>query len=122
MQQSKPRILIIDDDKDFCLMLSLVFDDREFEVVSAFTLEEARQLLCLECPSIVLLDNKLPDGRGLDFIETIFDIDPRICILMISGEFNYADRELALRRGVTQFIGKPCSFKTIAEAVRSVLV
>jgi two-component system OmpR family response regulator len=121
MQQSKPRILIIDDDKDFCLMLSLVFDDQEFDVVSAFTLEEARQLLCLECPSIVLLDNKLPDGRGLDFIETIFDTDPRICILMISGEFNYSDRELALRRGVTQFIGKPCSFKTIAEAVKAVV-
>lgn len=102
-------------------MLSLVFDDQEFEVLSAFSLEEARELLCHQCPSIVLLDNKLPDGRGLDFIETIFDTDPRICILMISGEFSYADRQLALRRGVTQFIGKPCSFKAIAEAVRAVV-
>jgi DNA-binding NtrC family response regulator len=121
MPDPKSTILIIDDDKDFCLLLSSVFDEKRFEVISVYTLEEATRALSTVIPGIVILDNRLPDGKGIDFIDKILETDPRISILMISGERTPELNIRALQRGVTQFIAKPCSFRLILDAVEAVV-
>ena len=61
-------VLIIDDEKDLCRLLKMALRKEKFFVDCVFSLAEAKQKL-LEHPSIVLLDNNLPDGSGLDFLK-----------------------------------------------------
>ena len=107
--------LIIDDDKDFCQLLESMLDHRKFTTVSVHTLAHANQALEKIHPQIVLLDNHLPDGRGIDFIRHIRDFDPAIRIIMITADANSNIAVTSLERGVNHFIAKPFSFKSIVD-------
>ena len=112
-------ILLVDDDPDFCLLLESILDDKKFTVHSVYNLETARQKLIEIRPGIILLDNHLPDGKGIDFLEQIFEFDPLIRVIMVSGETTPRLKLRALEQGVTEFIPKPCSFKQITDAVEA---
>jgi DNA-binding response OmpR family regulator len=62
----KKKILLIDDDKDFGLLLTGYFINKNFEVLLAHTLGEGMDIMEKERPEYVFLDNGLPDGMGWD--------------------------------------------------------
>ena len=61
-------VLIIDDEKDLCEVMSRVLKKDGYAVDCAFNLAEASQKLGAH-PDIVILDNNLPDGTGLEYIQ-----------------------------------------------------
>jgi len=81
----KKKILLIDDDKDFGLLLTGFFIGKNFEVILAHTLEEGMAVLERERPDYIFLDNTLPDGLGwgkATFIKTKY---PSIHLNLISA-------------------------------------
>lgn len=60
----KKKILLIDDDRDFGLLLTSFFIGKNFEVVLAHTLTEGMATMERERPEYIFLDNGLPDGLG----------------------------------------------------------
>jgi response regulator of citrate/malate metabolism len=68
-------------------------------------------------PSIIFLDNHLPDGFGVNFIEEIRMLYPTVKIVMITAHDTNTDRDKAYKYGVDHFIGKPFTrdvvFKTL---------
>ena len=62
------KVLIIEDEGDMCLLLNLILDGEDFELDHVQTLLAADEYLQKESPAIIILDNKLPDGFGIDFI------------------------------------------------------
>ncbi len=115
MQAQTCYFLIIDDDKDFCQLLESMLDPARFNTVSVHTLAQADQALHRIHPRIVLLDNHLPDGRGIDFIREIQHFDPEIRIIMITADANSNIAVTSLERGVHHFLAKPFSFKSIVD-------
>lgn len=68
------RILLIDDDLDFVLLLSRLLEDnpvRRYRVLSAHSGEEGLSLVRQRPPDLVFLNLKLPDMHGYEFIECI---------------------------------------------------
>lgn len=114
-------ILLVDDDRDFCLLLQSILDDKKFLITSAHTLKDAREQLLKIGPDIILLDNLLPDGKGIDFLDNIFDHHPFAQVIMVSGDNNTKVRLRAVELGAMRFISKPCSFQQITEAVEAML-
>ncbi|RYY54093.1 MAG: response regulator [Chitinophagaceae bacterium] len=121
MKPTTCAFLIIDDDKDFCQLLETMLDSSKFSTQSVHTLAQAEPALQRTHPQIVLLDNHLPDGRGLDFIRNIREFDPAIRIIMITADANSNIAVTSLERGVNHFIAKPFSFKSIVDKLENML-
>ena len=79
------KILVIDDEVDFCFLLKTYLSKKNYEILLANTLEQGMRSLESETPDIVFLDNNLPDGLGWDKIGFIRDAYPRIELNLISA-------------------------------------
>ncbi|MEO7924804.1 MAG: response regulator [Chitinophagaceae bacterium] len=84
----KRKILIIDDETDFCMIMKGYFMKKDYEVSLAYTLKEGLALLKETKPDILFLDNNLPDGDGWDVLDTIVEITPQIRVYLISAHRN----------------------------------
>src|ERR1700691_1846946 len=62
------KVLIVDDELDICYLLSGILKQRNFRTGFVNSLSDAVSALGAEVPSLLVLDNHLPDGFGLDFI------------------------------------------------------
>jgi DNA-binding response OmpR family regulator len=99
------KILVVEDEGEMGLLLNIILNDKDCELNYVKNLLSADEYLQKEQPSIIILDNKLPDGLGVDFISYIKKKYPSIKIIMISG-FGSA-RDVALENGADIFIEKP---------------
>ncbi len=99
------KILIVEDEGEMCLLLNIYLHQKEMEMDHVTTLLEAEEYLQKQQPSVIILDNKLPDGFGVDFISYIKQKYPSIKIVMISG-FPTA-KDVALNNGADVFLEKP---------------
>jgi len=117
LHQKKQRILIIEDEGDMCLLLNIMLKGKETEVDHVKTIAAAEEYLEKESPSIVILDNKLPDGFGVDMISLIRKKYPSIKIIMISG-FAASVKDVALYNGADVFLEKPFTKEQLYNAVK----
>src|ERR1700742_769347 len=79
------KVLIIEDEGDMCILLNILLESNNIKVSHVKTLLDAMLYLKEEQPSLILLDNRLPDGYGVDFIAYLKANYPTIKIIMISG-------------------------------------
>lgn len=98
--------LIIDDDTDLCSMLSEVLKGRKIAVTVANTLFEAKLAIKQENPSIIILDNTLPDGNGIEFTGYLKIKCPDSKIIFITGDYEIGNEETAAK-GISKIIRKP---------------
>jgi DNA-binding NtrC family response regulator len=115
------KVLIIDDEADICYLLSTLLKQKNLEPEYVNTLSDAALALKKDTPQIIFLDNHLPDGLGLNFIEYIKQHYPSIKIIMITAHDTAADRQRALTEGADYFIGKPFTRDNVYKAVDQVL-
>ena len=85
------------------------------------TLTDAAIALKNTTPEIIFLDNHLPDGLGMNFIEYIKSHYPSIKIVMITAHDTAADRQRALSEGADYFISKPFTRDMIYKTVEQLL-
>lgn len=114
------KVLIIEDEGDMCLLLNIMLNGKQMELEHVKTLSAAEEMLQNEQPSVVILDNKLPDGFGIDFISFIKKNYPSIKIIMISG-YDGAAKDVALENGADIFLEKPFTRDQLYQAVKGLL-
>lgn len=110
------RILIVEDESDMCLLLDVLLKSDSVRVTHAKSLFDAQLSLKHECPDLVLLDNRLPDGFGVDLIEHIKTHYPTIKIMMITG-IDPAARDFALELGADTFLSKPFTKQQLRSSI-----
>ncbi len=81
---------------------------------------EAQDLLAIKYPYILILDNNLPDGSGVDFIRNIKISHPLMRIIMITADDTFANKNNALKAGADFFIGKPFTRDIISKTIDTV--
>lgn len=114
------KILIIEDEGDMCLLLDKLLRSRDVQVDHVKNLFDAHIFLKHKQPELILLDNRLPDGYGLDFIGYIKNRYPAIKIIMISG-IDAAAQDFALEVGADNFLTKPFTKQQLHESIDRVL-
>jgi DNA-binding response OmpR family regulator len=114
------RILVVEDEGDICLLLELLLVDRRTVVDHVHNLRDAKEFLKQEQPTLVLLDNRLPDGLGIDFIGFLKEEYPQIKIIMITGVDGIAE-DAVLATGADRFISKPFTQSKLQESIDHVL-
>ena len=114
------RILVVEDEGDICLLLELLLGGRRTVVDHVHTLTDAKAFIEKEQPAVVLLDNRLPDGLGIDFIGYLKQGYPQIKIIMITGVDGIAE-EAVLATGADKFITKPFTQAQLQQSLNQVL-
>jgi two-component system, OmpR family, response regulator len=122
---SNTKILIVDDEIDACYLLVSILNIKKIQSACVNSLGEAESVLKEETPAIVLLDNHLKDGLGIDFIRQIKKQSPESKIVIISAQDNLSDRQKAFSNGADFFISKPYTrdiiYKTIERLNPSII-
>jgi two-component system, NtrC family, nitrogen regulation response regulator NtrX len=101
------RILIVDDEENIGRSLKLILEREGYAVTVCLSVGEARAHP--HRPDAYLVDVRLPDGSGIDFVRWLRANDVDAPILMISGHGTIADAVEATRAGAFDFLEKPLS-------------
>ncbi len=116
------KALIIDDEKDICFLLKNILQQKNLYSDCVYRLADASAALHSEHPEIVFLDNHLPDGYGVDFVDKIKKISPNTRIVMITAHDSAEDKMIAMNKGVDLFLGKPFTKDAIGKAVDNLCI
>ena len=112
-------VLIIDDETDFCVVLSQYFKKRHIDVACAYSISQANHLLATLQPSLVFLDNNLPDGLGISLISEIKKTDPQAVVVVVTGYDAEQIGPHALALGADMFMAKPLNVRQINDVMKS---
>ena len=114
------KILIIEDEGEMCLVLNILLSDENIELDHVKNLSAAEEYLSNEVPSLIILDNKLPDGYGVDYIAYVKKKYPSVKIIMITG-FDASAKDVAMENGADLFLEKPFTKQEFLGAIKSLL-
>lgn len=118
MNNGKPIIAIIDDEREICSLLAKLLQ-RSNIPVSFLAYNGKEALLKFRCadpkPDIVILDHRLQFEEGVDVMKKLHMIQPSTKVIFLSSEVD-AKKE-AYEAGAVLFLTKPVSIKTITDAI-----
>ncbi len=107
----KPNILVIDDDKRFCETITSLVARMGYTCTTSYTLAEGLSTLHSETVDLVFLDVHLPDGNGLEYIDRIKTSSSRPEVIMLTGHGDPDGAEIAIQKGVWDYLVKPSSVR-----------
>ena len=121
MADSKPALLVVEDDEGLQAQLKWAYDD--FEVVPATNREAAITALRSIEPAVVTLDLGLPpdpDGtsEGFAVLDMIMELKPDTKVIVASGHGARESALQAIERGAYDFYQKPVDIETLGLIVR----
>lgn len=111
------RALVVDDEKEICLLLSSMLKKLGFSSDHGHSLSEGKSKLRTNNYDIVFLDLNLPDGIGFQLIDTVKVSNPKAKVIIISAYDGNVERQRAIAQGADYFIPKPFSKKTVVDAL-----
>lgn len=121
LQATQPKkVFIVEDEGDMCLLLNIMLQEKAIELDHVKSIAAAQEYLKKEQPSVIILDNKLPDGLGVDFVSYIKQNYPLVKIVMISG-YASAAKDIALENGADLFLEKPFTKEQLYSSIKKLL-
>jgi CheY-like chemotaxis protein len=128
-----PTILLVEDNETDIILIKRAF--RKSYIANPLqevqTLQDAKDYILgkekytdrvkYPLPVLILLDLKLPDGSGLDFLKLNQENDKfkRIPVVVLTGSHNNEDINKAYDLGANSYIIKPVNFSRLIEMVKS---
>ncbi len=110
-------VLIIDDDEQVCRFLSKIFTGMGYDVSYELTLKQGLSKIFSHSVDILFLDVHLPDGNGLEAIDTIRQHPSAPEIIIITGDENVDGAEIAMKSRAWDYISKTGSSKNFRFAL-----
>ncbi len=111
------RVLVVDDDPFTRRLFETLLAGKGMVSVFAATAREAREHI-QEAPfNLVVMDQRLPDGNGLDLLKEMRRTQPSMVALLITGFADVRDAMRAVREGLFDYLTKPFDNLEELEAV-----
>jgi two-component system phosphate regulon response regulator PhoB len=115
------RVLVVDDERDVCRLLTYSLDQAGFEATSVNTAADALLTAGREPPAVVVLDVGLPDLSGVDVCRKLRE-DKQLAdvgIIMLTALGSREDRIVGLEAGADDYVVKPFDVQEIVLRVRA---
>ena len=112
------RVLIIEDDPMVAMIHTEYFKKKELtdDLSHVTSIESAREYLANNEVDLVVLDNYLIDGQGIEFLPELKGYP----IIMITAANDIQTVEAALSNGVVDYLVKPFTYERFAQAIDKV--
>jgi two-component system response regulator AtoC len=116
------KLLIVDDDKDLVNVLADRFRSQGYAVATGYDGDEALSLFKRERPDILLLDIRMPRLDGVAVLRSIRKVDPKVGIVIMSGDADSGQARMIIEDGACDFVVKPFDPEFLDLAVASHLL
>lgn len=117
MTDKNQKILIVEDEKELCKILSWDFEDAGFDVIQANGGTEALRILQEENFDIVLSDIKMPKGDGVELLKQINKLNISVkAFFLMTGYADYPEKTLK-DFGMTRLLQKPIDTETVIDFI-----
>ncbi|MBM4182790.1 MAG: response regulator transcription factor [Gemmatimonadetes bacterium] len=116
----RARVLVIDDDRKLCGLLSVYLLSSGFEVSTANSADDGLRLLRAEGPDIVVLDVMLPGMDGFEVCRTIRRMSS-VPIIMLTARGDVTDRVVGLELGADDYMPKPFEPRELVARLQAIL-
>src|SRR2546423_1808120 len=117
----QPHILVADDEKSIRLMLETGLTLNGFRVTSVRTGREALEAASSGEFDAVLSDIYMPDGGGLELVDSLRATDPNLPIVLMTAQGSLEVAVEAVQRGASDFIGKPFEITVVVALLKRLL-
>jgi DNA-binding NarL/FixJ family response regulator len=116
----RPTVCLIEDHAGVREELIQLLTSNEIDVIgSVATFREGRQAVEELMPDIAVIDNRLPDGRGIDLCRRLHDTFPDVRVLVHTGTLTFEDEREAFEAGAAAVISKSVRGADLLEAIRA---
>lgn len=120
---SKPRILVVDDERSLVEVLAANLEREGFEVLTAFDGQDGLRQARVKLPDLIVLDLMLPVKPGLEVCREL-RADPRtrdIPIIMVTAKAEETDELVGFAMGADDYVTKPYRMKVLVQRVKKEL-
>lgn len=114
------KILVVEDEFSINDILTTALKNEGYNVKSAFSSKEAREIMQQFMPDLVLLDINLPDENGFELCKFL-NISFKLPIIMLTARNDVIDKVLGLELGADDYITKPFNIKEVMTRVKVAL-
>jgi CheY-like chemotaxis protein len=106
----KKKILIVDDEMDFHILVNQLFELKGYETLNAMSGEQGLEILSTEVPNLILLDLMMPGMSGEEVLQKIREDSrtEKVPVVIITAEREYDPKKLKAL-GADDYISKPFS-------------
>ena len=118
--ESRPTLLVIDDDRELCAMLAEYLAPEGFTALTAGTGKEGLEQLARAAVDLVVLDVMLPELSGFEVLRRI-RTGSRVPVIMLTARGEEVDRVVGLEMGADDYLAKPFSPRELVARIRAVL-
>ena len=103
------KVLIIDDEKDICFLISEILKDEKFTTYTSQNSDEAISNFKKNKPDLVILDVWLSNSKldGIEILKEFKNINKNIPVIIISGHGTVDLAVSAIKNGAYDFLEKP---------------
>lgn len=116
-QYADRSLLLLDDDAILRQRLGRALDKRGFETTPVGTLAEARAVLFRKPPAFAVLDMRVGNENGLDFVQELKRANPQCRTIMLTGYGNIATAVQAVKVGAVDYLAKPADADQVTSSL-----
>jgi two-component system, NtrC family, response regulator GlrR len=106
-EPARPHILVIDDEQDLCVLLSLRLEHHGFRVTTRQTSRDGIEVLEREVVDAMILDLRLQDENGLDLLAEVQNRALDLPVIVLTAHGSVESAVEAMKRGAYGFLTKP---------------
>ena len=121
MTDGNSRILIVDDDKGICELLSTLVEGEGFEALAAQDGEMALKMVRSEDPDLLLLDIIMPGMDGMELLRQAKDLDRELPVVLITGYADVPGAVKAMKAGAYDYLPKPFNVHEVMRVIHRAL-
>ncbi|MFT3795248.1 sigma-54-dependent transcriptional regulator [Flavobacterium sp.] len=115
------KILVIDDDTSFCIMLKTFLQKKGYDVTNVFNANEAREAIKNQIFDVVLTDIRLPDSDGIEILKAVKETSFATQVILMTGYTDIKTAVNAMKIGAYDYVGKPINPDEILHTIEQAL-
>ena len=116
-----PKLLVVDDEEVICEGCRRIFSKQGFEVEKCSDACKGLSLATENDYSAILLDIKMPNMDGIEFLKSLRQRKPEVPVVLMTGYPSIPNAASAIRFGASDYVTKPFTPEEISQAVHRLL-
>ena len=114
----KPRVLLVDDEKDFLDIMSERLGARGMDVTTTTSAEEAIKMVEEDAYDAVIMDLMMPAMDGFKAMKLLLKIQTNLQIILLTGDVPQEKCDEAIRLGALDVIEKPADLNYLTQRIK----
>lgn len=116
------KILLIEDDVSFCMMIQTFLKKKGFDVQAVYSFKEAETIIKeYKELELVITDVRLPDSDGVEILKFIKSINPNIQVILMTGYTDIKTAVNVMKLGAFDYVEKPINPDEIISKINQAL-